>query len=161
MCVFPGLVSRDQETDGQARSPGPSPAAVVSNRPVCSPCVCVCACVNTHIGNFILENTAACINTLFLSRCRIISSNRSHIVKLPLSRVGKPDLSHCIRSLVLHCAFGWLKLLCLCRSPLQLLSQQLKFMHTSHQFLLLSSPPAKEARFRTAKKLYGSTFAFQ
>jgi poly [ADP-ribose] polymerase 6/8 len=34
-------------------------------------------------------------------------------------------------------------------------------MHTSHQFLLLSSPPAKEARFRTAKKLYGSTFAFQ
>ncbi|XDV28474.1 hypothetical protein PO909_031780, partial [Leuciscus waleckii] len=38
--------------------------------------------------------------------------------------------------------------------------QQLKFMHTSHQFLLLSSPPAKEARFRTAKKLYGSTFAF-
>uniref|UniRef100_A0A8B9FPC3 Poly(ADP-ribose) polymerase family member 6 n=1 Tax=Amazona collaria TaxID=241587 RepID=A0A8B9FPC3_9PSIT len=53
----------------------------------------------------------------------IISSNRSHIVKLPLSR--------------------------------------LKFMHTSHQFLLLSSPPAKEARFRTAKKLYGSTFAFQ
>lgn len=39
--------------------------------------------------------------------------------------------------------------------------QQLKFMHTSHQFLLLSSPPAKEARFRTAKKLYGSTFAFQ
>ncbi|XP_069758764.1 protein mono-ADP-ribosyltransferase PARP6-like isoform X2 [Narcine bancroftii] len=52
----------------------------------------------------------------------IISSNRSHIVKLPLSG--------------------------------------LKFMHTSHQFLLLSSPPAKEARFRTAKKLYGSTFAF-
>ncbi|XP_048338005.1 protein mono-ADP-ribosyltransferase PARP6 [Sphaerodactylus townsendi] len=54
----------------------------------------------------------------------IISSNRSHIVKLPLSR-------------------------------------QLKFMHTSHQFLLLSSPPAKEAAAsRTAKKLYGSTFAF-
>uniref|UniRef100_A0A8B9CSQ8 Poly(ADP-ribose) polymerase family member 6 n=1 Tax=Anser brachyrhynchus TaxID=132585 RepID=A0A8B9CSQ8_9AVES len=41
-----------------------------------------------------------------------------------------------------------------------LTSTQLKFMHTSHQFLLLSSPPAKEARFRTAKKLYGSTFAF-
>uniref|UniRef100_A0AAR2LPX0 Poly [ADP-ribose] polymerase n=1 Tax=Pygocentrus nattereri TaxID=42514 RepID=A0AAR2LPX0_PYGNA len=53
----------------------------------------------------------------------IISSNRSHIVKLPVSR-------------------------------------QLKFMHTTHQFLLLSSPPAKEARFRTARKLYGSTFAF-
>ncbi|XP_076154981.1 protein mono-ADP-ribosyltransferase PARP6 [Alosa pseudoharengus] len=53
----------------------------------------------------------------------IISSNRSHIVKLPPSR-------------------------------------QLKFMHTPHQFLLLSSPPAKEARFRTARKLYGSTFAF-
>uniref|UniRef100_A0A673GM42 Poly [ADP-ribose] polymerase n=1 Tax=Sinocyclocheilus rhinocerous TaxID=307959 RepID=A0A673GM42_9TELE len=53
----------------------------------------------------------------------IISSNRSHIVKLPSSR-------------------------------------QLKFMHTSHQFLLLSSPPAKEARFRTTRKLHGSTFAF-
>uniref|UniRef100_A0A4W3K8T7 Poly [ADP-ribose] polymerase n=1 Tax=Callorhinchus milii TaxID=7868 RepID=A0A4W3K8T7_CALMI len=38
--------------------------------------------------------------------------------------------------------------------------QQLKFMHTPHQFLLLSSPPAKESNFRAAKKLYGSTFAF-
>ncbi|XP_031688868.1 protein mono-ADP-ribosyltransferase PARP6-like isoform X2 [Oncorhynchus kisutch] len=53
----------------------------------------------------------------------ITSSNRSHIVKLPLNR-------------------------------------QLKFMHTPHQFLLTSSPPAKEARFRVARKLYGSTFAF-
>uniref|UniRef100_S4RJM8 Poly [ADP-ribose] polymerase n=1 Tax=Petromyzon marinus TaxID=7757 RepID=S4RJM8_PETMA len=53
----------------------------------------------------------------------VISSNRSHIVKLQSSR-------------------------------------QLKFMHTPHQFLLLSSPPAKEARFRAAKKLYGSSFAF-
>lgn len=33
-------------------------------------------------------------------------------------------------------------------------------MHTPHQFLLLSSPPAKEANFRAAKKLFGSTFAF-
>uniref|UniRef100_A0A8C0BIH5 Poly [ADP-ribose] polymerase n=1 Tax=Buteo japonicus TaxID=224669 RepID=A0A8C0BIH5_9AVES len=38
---------------------------------------------------------------------------------------------------------------------------QLKFMHTPHQFLLLSSPPAKESNFRAAKNLYGSTFAFQ
>ncbi|XP_039614430.1 protein mono-ADP-ribosyltransferase PARP8 isoform X1 [Polypterus senegalus] len=53
----------------------------------------------------------------------IISSNRSHIVKLPVNR-------------------------------------QLKFMHTPHQFLLLSSPPAKESNFRAAKKLFGSTFAF-
>ncbi|KAM9328924.1 protein mono-ADP-ribosyltransferase PARP8 isoform 2-T2 [Gastrophryne carolinensis] len=53
----------------------------------------------------------------------VISSNRSHIVKLPVHR-------------------------------------QLKFMHTPHQFLLLSSPPAKEANFRAAKKLFGSTFAF-
>uniref|UniRef100_A0A8C7RZ09 Poly [ADP-ribose] polymerase n=1 Tax=Oncorhynchus mykiss TaxID=8022 RepID=A0A8C7RZ09_ONCMY len=53
----------------------------------------------------------------------ITSSNRSHIVKLPLNR-------------------------------------QLKFMHTPHQFLLTSSPPAKEAHFRVARKLYGSTFAF-
>uniref|UniRef100_A0A673YH29 Poly [ADP-ribose] polymerase n=1 Tax=Salmo trutta TaxID=8032 RepID=A0A673YH29_SALTR len=53
----------------------------------------------------------------------ITSSNRSHIVKLPLNR-------------------------------------QLKFMHTPHQFLLTSSPPAKEARFRVARKLHGSTFAF-
>ncbi|XP_040396721.1 protein mono-ADP-ribosyltransferase PARP8 isoform X3 [Cygnus olor] len=53
----------------------------------------------------------------------VISSNRSHIVKLPVNR-------------------------------------QLKFMHTPHQFLLLSSPPAKESNFRAAKNLYGSTFAF-
>uniref|UniRef100_A0A669BJF2 Poly [ADP-ribose] polymerase n=1 Tax=Oreochromis niloticus TaxID=8128 RepID=A0A669BJF2_ORENI len=53
----------------------------------------------------------------------ILGSNRSHIVKLPLSR-------------------------------------QLTFMHTPHQFLLISSPPCKEAHFQTAKKLYGSTFAF-
>ncbi|EGV96793.1 Poly [ADP-ribose] polymerase 8 [Cricetulus griseus] len=40
------------------------------------------------------------------------------------------------------------------------MTQQLKFMHTPHQFLLLSSPPAKESNFRAAKKLFGSTFAF-
>ncbi|XP_041853993.1 protein mono-ADP-ribosyltransferase PARP6-like [Melanotaenia boesemani] len=40
------------------------------------------------------------------------------------------------------------------------LKKQLKFMHTPHQFLLISSPPSKEARFQTARKLYGSTFAF-
>ncbi|KAM7414800.1 hypothetical protein PAMA_019559 [Pampus argenteus] len=38
--------------------------------------------------------------------------------------------------------------------------KQLKFMHTPHQFLLISSPPSKEARFQTARKLHGSTFAF-
>ncbi|XP_055743841.1 protein mono-ADP-ribosyltransferase PARP8-like isoform X1 [Salvelinus fontinalis] len=53
----------------------------------------------------------------------VISSNRSHIVKLPVTR-------------------------------------QLKFMLTLHQFLLLSSPPAKESNFRAAKNLFGSTFAF-
>ncbi|KAK3597914.1 hypothetical protein CHS0354_042252 [Potamilus streckersoni] len=53
----------------------------------------------------------------------IISSNRSHIVKLPVDR-------------------------------------QLSFMHTTHQFLLLNSPPAKEVAFRAAKEKYGSTFAF-
>ncbi|KAG5280776.1 hypothetical protein AALO_G00063910 [Alosa alosa] len=53
----------------------------------------------------------------------VISSNRSHIVKLPVTR-------------------------------------QLKFMHTPHQFLLLSSPPAKESNFRAAKTHFGSTFAF-
>ncbi|XP_069384370.1 protein mono-ADP-ribosyltransferase PARP6-like isoform X2 [Paralichthys olivaceus] len=40
------------------------------------------------------------------------------------------------------------------------LNKQLKFMHTPHQFLLISNPPSKEARFQTARKLYGSTFAF-
>ncbi|CAK6961580.1 protein mono-ADP-ribosyltransferase PARP6-like [Scomber scombrus] len=40
------------------------------------------------------------------------------------------------------------------------LNRQLKFMHTPHQFLLISSPPSKEARFQTARKLFGSTFAF-
>ncbi|XP_037539510.1 protein mono-ADP-ribosyltransferase PARP6 [Nematolebias whitei] len=40
------------------------------------------------------------------------------------------------------------------------LNKHLKFMRTPHQFLLLSSPPSKELRFQTARKLYGSTFAF-
>ncbi|XP_034541525.1 protein mono-ADP-ribosyltransferase PARP6-like [Notolabrus celidotus] len=40
------------------------------------------------------------------------------------------------------------------------LNRQLKFMKTPHQFLLISSPPSKEACFQTAKKLHGSTFAF-
>ncbi|XP_041650542.1 protein mono-ADP-ribosyltransferase PARP6-like [Cheilinus undulatus] len=39
-------------------------------------------------------------------------------------------------------------------------NRQLKFMQTPHQFLLISSPPSKEARFQTARKIYGSTFAF-
>uniref|UniRef100_A0A3Q2QIZ8 Poly [ADP-ribose] polymerase n=1 Tax=Fundulus heteroclitus TaxID=8078 RepID=A0A3Q2QIZ8_FUNHE len=40
------------------------------------------------------------------------------------------------------------------------LNKQLKFMRTPHQFLLVSAPPSKELRFQTARKLYGSTFAF-
>lgn len=38
--------------------------------------------------------------------------------------------------------------------------QQLRFMHTPHQFLLISSPPSKEACFQAAKRDHGSTFAF-
>lgn len=53
----------------------------------------------------------------------IISSNRSHIVKIP------PE-------------------------------KQISFMRTPYQFLLLSSPPAKEAKFQEFKEKHGSTFAF-
>lgn len=53
----------------------------------------------------------------------IISSNRSHIVKLPKER-------------------------------------RLSFMNTSHQFLLLQNPPAKEKVFQDLKKKHGSEFAF-
>ncbi|XP_041368398.1 protein mono-ADP-ribosyltransferase PARP6-like [Gigantopelta aegis] len=53
----------------------------------------------------------------------IITSNRSHIVKLPTDR-------------------------------------QISCMKTPHQFLLLSSPPAKEAKFQEEKQKYGSTYAF-
>lgn len=38
--------------------------------------------------------------------------------------------------------------------------RQLEFMHTPYQFLLMSSPPAKEEAFRAAKEKYGSTFCF-
>ncbi|WAR09668.1 PARP8-like protein [Mya arenaria] len=38
--------------------------------------------------------------------------------------------------------------------------RQLKFMVTPHQFLLISSPPAKEVIFQQAKQNHGSTFAF-
>lgn len=34
-------------------------------------------------------------------------------------------------------------------------------MHTPHQFLLICSPPFKEACFQAARKRYGSSFAFQ
>ncbi|KAH3792133.1 hypothetical protein DPMN_145624 [Dreissena polymorpha] len=53
----------------------------------------------------------------------IITSNRSHTVKLPQDK-------------------------------------QLPFMNTPHQFLLISSPPAKEMVFQAAKQQYDSTFAF-
>ena len=39
--------------------------------------------------------------------------------------------------------------------------QQMECMATSHQFLLLSSPPAKEKTFQALKAQYGSCFAFQ
>lgn len=34
-------------------------------------------------------------------------------------------------------------------------------MKTKYQFLLISSPPSKEAVFQQAKAKYGSKFAFQ
>ena len=34
-------------------------------------------------------------------------------------------------------------------------------MRTPYQFLLIGSPPKKEAAFKTAKAKFGSTFAFQ
>ncbi|KAK3597912.1 hypothetical protein CHS0354_042250 [Potamilus streckersoni] len=72
----------------------------------------------------VLKTTLDEINVLIYPLLQwIISSNRSHIVKLPVDR-------------------------------------QLSFMHTTHQFLLLNSPPAKEVAFRAAKEKYGSTFAF-
>ena len=39
--------------------------------------------------------------------------------------------------------------------------QQLDFMNTPHQFLLLNCAPAKEAAFRQAKQKYDAVFAFQ
>ncbi|KAJ8304948.1 hypothetical protein KUTeg_018531 [Tegillarca granosa] len=38
--------------------------------------------------------------------------------------------------------------------------KQISFMRTPYQFLLLSSPPAKEAKFQEFKEKHGSTFAF-
>ena len=38
--------------------------------------------------------------------------------------------------------------------------KQLKFMNTPHQYLLMTSPPIKEAIFSEARKSFGSTFAF-
>jgi len=34
-------------------------------------------------------------------------------------------------------------------------------MSTKYQFLLISSPPKKEATFKSAKNKFGSQFAFQ
>uniref|UniRef100_A0A671LQ01 Poly [ADP-ribose] polymerase n=1 Tax=Sinocyclocheilus anshuiensis TaxID=1608454 RepID=A0A671LQ01_9TELE len=59
-----------------------------------------------------------------------------------------------------HPLLQWLNISSVCSFILFFSQQQLKFMHTPHQFLLLSSPPAKESNFRAAKGLFGSTFAF-
>uniref|UniRef100_A0A8C2DZT9 Poly [ADP-ribose] polymerase n=1 Tax=Cyprinus carpio TaxID=7962 RepID=A0A8C2DZT9_CYPCA len=59
-----------------------------------------------------------------------------------------------------HPLLQWLSISSVCSFILFFSQQQLKFMHTPHQFLLLSSPPAKESNFRAAKGLFGSTFAF-
>jgi len=53
----------------------------------------------------------------------IITSNRSHLVKLPEAK-------------------------------------RIKSMVTAHQYLLLSAPPEKEAKFRQLKEKHGSCFAF-
>jgi poly [ADP-ribose] polymerase 6/8 len=53
----------------------------------------------------------------------IITSNRSHIVKLNSDK-------------------------------------HIKSMETPHQYLLLSAPPEKEAKFRALKAQHGSVFAF-
>uniref|UniRef100_A0A673K110 Poly [ADP-ribose] polymerase n=1 Tax=Sinocyclocheilus rhinocerous TaxID=307959 RepID=A0A673K110_9TELE len=59
-----------------------------------------------------------------------------------------------------HPLLQWRNVSSVCSYILFFSQQQLKFMHTPHQFLLLSSPPAKESNFRAAKGLFGSTFAF-
>jgi poly [ADP-ribose] polymerase 6/8 len=38
--------------------------------------------------------------------------------------------------------------------------RQLKSMRTKYQFLLISSPPAKELAFQQAKNAHGSAYAF-
>jgi poly [ADP-ribose] polymerase 6/8 len=49
-----------------------------------------------------------------------------------------------------------------CRAHIVLLPEprQIKSMQTKHQFLLISSPPAKEVAFQQAKQKHGSTYAF-
>lgn len=49
-----------------------------------------------------------------------------------------------------------------CRAHIVLLPEdkQLKSLKTNYQFILVSSPPVKEAAFRNAKEKNGSTFAF-
>jgi poly [ADP-ribose] polymerase 6/8 len=49
-----------------------------------------------------------------------------------------------------------------CRAHIILLPQprRIKSMKTEYQFLLISSPPAKEVTFQQAKQKHGSTYAF-
>ncbi|KAI0211446.1 Protein mono-ADP-ribosyltransferase PARP6 [Lamellibrachia satsuma] len=79
--------------------------------------------VATLCGSQLKEDMDRCDALAYPLLQWIITSNRSHIVKLSLEK-------------------------------------QLSFMHTPHQFLLLSSPPTKEVIFTAAKQKYGSTFAF-
>ena len=96
---------------------------------------------------------------------RIIATCRAHIVLLPKARVGPYTqyqqrdsqtqpvvLCSTLLSHIMKLAFC-----ILCFSY----QQQIKSMITKHQFLLISSPPAKEAAFQQAKQRHGSTYAFQ
>lgn len=50
---------------------------------------------------------------------------------------------------------------CLFSMCIMFTSQQIKLMCTEYQFILISSPPAKEVEFQQAKLKHGSTYAFQ
>lgn len=76
--------------------------------------------------------------------CRIIATCRAHIVLLPQDRVSTV--------LSISLSVAW---------PLNQLLQQLKSMGTKYQFILISSPPSKEAAFQQARARHGSVFAFQ
>uniref|UniRef100_A0A673K579 Poly [ADP-ribose] polymerase n=1 Tax=Sinocyclocheilus rhinocerous TaxID=307959 RepID=A0A673K579_9TELE len=103
------------------------------------------------------DSQALAFNPRVLKTLRAFNFSLTGLFSAPYLEIKKQMDKH---DPLAHPLLQWRNVSSVCSYILFFSQQQLKFMHTPHQFLLLSSPPAKESNFRAAKGLFGSTFAF-
>jgi hypothetical protein len=80
----------------------------------------------------------------------VLSSNRAFIKKIDPDLVPTSPTQH-----TAHAHLGLTTSMCPCLPP-----QHLSAMQTPYQYLLLSSPPERKAKFDSYRLQYGSFFAF-